>query len=290
MIERRPLGNVLVGTDFSAMATNAVERAATLPLGRGGILTIVHVLRVGSDPDERERAERELRHAVATAKDAAARVGRGTLDVFPRLIDGEPSVEIVRAAREGRNELIVVGRHGDGTVAELLLGSTAERIARKGDTSVLIVARRPVGAYRQPLVAVDFSPESQRAVDVAWRVADATEVEVVHAYDLQQYSTVRRMSVIGEAARQVHVEARRQAEAAVASFLAADGSRLPVHVIVREGDPRRAILDTAAQHRCDLLALGTRGRSAVAQVLMGGVAEGIGRRADCDVLLARGAP
>ena len=50
MRERRPLGNVLVATDFSTAATRAVERAARLPIGPGATLTVLHVLRPDPDP------------------------------------------------------------------------------------------------------------------------------------------------------------------------------------------------------------------------------------------------
>ena len=44
MRERRPLGNVLVATDFSAAGTYAMERAARLPISPGSTLTVLHVL------------------------------------------------------------------------------------------------------------------------------------------------------------------------------------------------------------------------------------------------------
>ena len=82
MRERRPLGNVLVATDFSTAATRAVERAARLPIGPGATLTVLHVLRPGSRPENRPDAERALRHAASVAADAAARAGREAADVF----------------------------------------------------------------------------------------------------------------------------------------------------------------------------------------------------------------
>ena len=283
---RRPLGNVLVATDFSAAATWAVERAARLPIGPGSALTVLHVLPPGCPPEDRADAERALGDAASVAADAAARVGRKDLDVFPRLAEGTPFVEIVRGARHGRTELIVVGRHGQRTFRQLLLGSTAERVIRKGDTSILVVAARPAAQYERPLVGVDCSDTSRRAVELAWRLTEAA-LEVVHAYEPIPESALRRASILGEAVEQYHREAKRRAEVAVETFLAAGDGAAPASIVVREGDAREMILDVAARRGADLVALGTHGRSGFAHVLLGSVAEAVIRAASCDVLAAR---
>jgi nucleotide-binding universal stress UspA family protein len=56
---------------------------------------------------------------------------------------GTPFVEIVRYARTGDIDLIVIGTHGRSGLAHVLLGSTAERVVRKAPCPVLSV--RPVG-------------------------------------------------------------------------------------------------------------------------------------------------
>jgi nucleotide-binding universal stress UspA family protein len=47
-----------------------------------------------------------------------------------RLLVGVPYAEIVRAAKEGRADLIVMGTHGRTGLAHLLMGSVAERVVR----------------------------------------------------------------------------------------------------------------------------------------------------------------
>jgi nucleotide-binding universal stress UspA family protein len=289
MSGRRPLGNVLVATDFSAAATWAVEQAARLPMGLGSTLTVLHVVAPECSAEDRIEAERALAYAVSTAADSAARAGRQGVQIFPRLVEGTPFVEIVRGARHGRNELIVVGRHGERTFRELLLGSTAERVIRKGDTSILVVAPRPAAPYDRPLVGVDCSDTSRRAVELAWRLAGegARALDVVHAYEPIPPSTLRRASVFGEPAIEYRLAARRQAQAATEAFLAAGEAAPPTNVIVREGDARQVILDLAVQRDADLVAVGTHGRAGVAHVLLGSVAEAVVRSAGSDVLVAR---
>ena len=198
-------------------------------------------------------------------------------------------MEIIHGARHGRNELIVVGRHGERTFRELLLGSTAERVIRKGDTSILVVASPPAAPYARPLVAVDCSDTSRHAVELAWRLADPRlqALDVVHAYEPILESTVRHANLFGEAARQFNFEAKLQAQAAVETFLATSDAPGPANIMLRGGDARQVILDVAAERDADLVALGTHGRSGVAHVLLGSVAEAVIRAAGCDVLVAR---
>ena len=44
---------------------------------------------------------------------------------------GSPFVEIVRYAKEQNIDLVVLGTHGHGPIAHMLMGSVAERVVRK---------------------------------------------------------------------------------------------------------------------------------------------------------------
>lgn len=52
---------------------------------------------------------------------------------------GAPFVEIVRIAREEEVDMIIIGTHGRGAIAHMLLGSVAEKIVRKAPCPVLTV-------------------------------------------------------------------------------------------------------------------------------------------------------
>ncbi len=59
---------------------------------------------------------------------------------------------------------------------------------------------------------------------------------------------------------------------------------------IREGDPRRVILDYAAEHECDWIVMGSHGRRGLGRFLMGSVSEAVARHARCSVLIVRGSP
>jgi nucleotide-binding universal stress UspA family protein len=54
------------------------------------------------------------------------------------------------------------------------------------------------------------------------------------------------------------------------------------HHLLR-GDPATTIVEVAEQENCDLIVMGTHGRTGFARLLMGSVAEAVVRRANCPV-------
>jgi nucleotide-binding universal stress UspA family protein len=56
---------------------------------------------------------------------------------------GNPYEEIVSAAKEISADLIVIGSHGHTGLGRLLLGSTAERVAKYAPCPVLVVKDSP---------------------------------------------------------------------------------------------------------------------------------------------------
>ena len=52
---------------------------------------------------------------------------------------GNPVEEIIKNAEERSCDLIVMGTHGQGTLADVMLGSTARRVIRRAKMPVLVV-------------------------------------------------------------------------------------------------------------------------------------------------------
>ena len=71
------------------------------------------------------------------------------------VVSNTPGYAIVDYARHAKVELIVMGTHGRGAVAQLLMGSVAERVVRIAPCPVLTV-RHPEHEFVLPdaLVAV----------------------------------------------------------------------------------------------------------------------------------------
>jgi nucleotide-binding universal stress UspA family protein len=65
------------------------------------------------------------------------------------IVSNGPAVSIVNYAQETRADLIVMGTHGRGAMAHLLMGSVAERVVRLAPCPVLVV-RHPEHEFVVP--------------------------------------------------------------------------------------------------------------------------------------------
>jgi universal stress protein E len=272
------LEDILVGVDWLDPCQAAVSRAVNLPLAIDARVTLFHVIHreLGLSPLLQSLAEQDaprlLEEAAERARQLASDLG-ASVRVETAFCNGLPFIEVVREARARSADLIVVGRHSKRSLSEALIGTTAERVFRKTGTAVLIVGEptgptRPILPYRRALVAVDMSETCRRAVALGLRVLDASveTVDIVHAVEAVE-----------------HVVAAKEA---VTAMLAATSSAKRWNLAVEVGDPRKVILDVASHRGCELVVLGTHGRTALAQMLVGSVAEAVVRNARCDVLVA----
>jgi nucleotide-binding universal stress UspA family protein len=142
-----PFRKILVATDFSPHAANALKLAAELAKQSGAPLHVIHVydmipytLPEGLpvfDGGQMARVREELGQQLRKLASEAQRGGVQEMD--SALVEGQPSAEIVRRAQEGQYDLIVMGTHGRSGFAHLLLGSVAERVMRKAPCAVLVV-------------------------------------------------------------------------------------------------------------------------------------------------------
>jgi universal stress protein A len=57
--------------------------------------------------------------------------------------------------------------------------------------------------------------------------------------------------------------------------------------LILEGDPAEVIVDVAREHGCDLIVMGTHGRSGLGRLVLGSVAEQVIRHAPCPVLTSK---
>ncbi len=136
---------ILVPTDFSDSASNALQHAREYATRFGAELILVHVvetLAVGYASDlfpvpMAEVFQEMSGQARAELRKLADELRAQGLTVREHVTQGKPSAEIVRLAEEEGADLIVVGTHGKGVLDHALFGSTTERVVRKAPCPVL---------------------------------------------------------------------------------------------------------------------------------------------------------
>jgi nucleotide-binding universal stress UspA family protein len=136
---------MLVATDFSEHADQALEYAAELAAQLDATIHLLHVVTnpVMGGPELAFVHPSLIEHATTAAQTAleerAARL-RDRVQVGPVQLEvGDPRDEIDRVAAEIGADLIVMGTHGRRGVRRLLLGSVAESVVRTAPCPVLTV-------------------------------------------------------------------------------------------------------------------------------------------------------
>jgi nucleotide-binding universal stress UspA family protein len=144
----KPIRHVLFATDFSHASRRAFDAAITLAKSNKARLTIlhVHVPVVPLVPEQYIDAPRWLSLDVSERKwtgrrlaAIGAKASRAGIRTATRMVNGEPSRNIVRASRTLRPDLLVLGTHGRTGFSRFLLGSVAERVAATARCPVLTV-------------------------------------------------------------------------------------------------------------------------------------------------------
>jgi nucleotide-binding universal stress UspA family protein len=141
--------SIVVGTDGSDTATQAVRQAVDLAVSVGAKLELVSAYE--PVPSQRLREERREapediqwainpREDVDTTLEAAATVARDaglTVEVYPR--QGDPADAILDVAEERDADLIIVGNKGMTGAKRFLLGSVPNKVSHHAPCSVLII-------------------------------------------------------------------------------------------------------------------------------------------------------
>jgi len=140
---------IVVGTDGSDTATEAVRQAIVLAKPLGASLQIVSAYEPVSDTrlrEEAQQAPQDLQWMVnpredveATLRDAAelAHEAGVRTETFAR--QGDPADAILDVAEENHSDLIVVGNKGMTGAKRFLLGSVPNKVSHHAPCSVLII-------------------------------------------------------------------------------------------------------------------------------------------------------
>jgi nucleotide-binding universal stress UspA family protein len=187
-----PNGAVVVGVDGSEHSDHALDRAARharaeardlvlLHAVAGTSLTVAVLAKGGVDPSPYLDQIDEAGRAVLDA--AVARIA----SVLPRervhtlVVRSDPRTALLEAS--ARASVVVIGSRGRGPVRSLVLGSVSVAVAGHAGCPVVVVRPHHPGKVRRGvLVGADGRPESQPALEFAFRQAAAHDLPltVVH--------------------------------------------------------------------------------------------------------------
>lgn len=212
-----------------------------------------------------------------------------------RIEVGIPFSQIVGIAKTEAVSMIVMGSHGKSLVEEMLLGSTTENVLRHSSVPILIekfeinkdgnnlkLNRRHGNPFRKILYPTDFSACAKGALPYLKHLANSGTEDIIllHVQDTSDIS----QEILDKLPEFENIDSGRLNE--LEAELKSSGIK-NVEAILKDGDPFEEIEKVAEEKGVSMIAIGSHGRSAVREFLLGSVSGKILRRSTQPIFVVR---
>lgn len=128
------LATVLLPTDFSSSAQRVYEEMLKFGDKLQKVI-LLHVIDRGDTVEKVKRAEKEAKERLREWADKFHRKG---IVASTLIVKGPPAQQIISTAEGEGTTLIAMSRRGRGSLAGLLIGSTADQVIRRTNRPVLL--------------------------------------------------------------------------------------------------------------------------------------------------------
>jgi len=300
--------SIVVGTDFTPCSAVALGQATRIAQWAKAKLHVVHVidtlvvieLEAALSPLQQGICNGLIKDAEQAWADFAKGVpgvgeAGGTAGLPIEVSINNRIVGILKRAREDKADLVVLGAFGN-RAPDVGLGTVATACVRKSMTDVLLVrdtmSQKGNIPFKTIVGAVDFSPTSLLAVELAAMFAaqDGAELHLLHVFEAPWHHLHYSASTSLIPPHQ-QKQYRDGLECQLAEFCrpvveahAALRTRL---VVYDHSGHRSGIVEYASKVQADLIALGTRGRTNLRDILLGSTAEKALEESKCSILAVK---
>jgi nucleotide-binding universal stress UspA family protein len=189
------LPRVIAPVDFSERSPGAARYAGRLACHFHSELTLLHVLDSGAYEVGAYEFTGPVVSGLPAERQSEAEVLLANflpdefrnMNVRRTVLSGDPAGEIVEFAHSERASLIVIPTHGYGPFRRFILGSVAAKILHDADCPVFTGVHIPdasddLRSFRKILCAVDFCPQSEKALRWASNFADEFQAQLIVAH------------------------------------------------------------------------------------------------------------
>lgn len=295
---------IVIGTDFSTESVDAARQgfAMARQLGASAEVIVAHVLGAGAwyptigtgslldSADTRYRTEKHIEEFLAEHLGEEAGVERNYRVV---LGEGRARKKLADIARAEKADWLFVGRSGSGALVRWALGSTSHSLATHAPCNLAIAHERYPDWQAHPklAVAVDFSPHGEQALALAIDLALKSQAALHLIHVIYPAGPVimpeRGLAYSGGEFTDIEVlQQRANAEMdSIGETWAPELEKIRWSTSIITGYPTREIVEYARANNIDGLFLGTVGRSAIDNFILGSVADGVLKHTPCTVYL-----
>lgn len=274
--------NILLATDFSKSSEYVLADALEMARIFQSEITLIYVMPKKIENKKakellKDFALKQLELFNTKIKDEGIKTSE------PLLLNGDFSDKIVSTAERIHANIIMIG---GGEVLEnnvLQLGSNAEKIIKKSSKPVLVVKGKKPFSIKSILCPVDFSKESKRALKNAITMAHRfkAKLEILTVFEVSQFNFIKDKINLGQEIEIMRIAHQKKFESFLSKFNLVG---LEVTKEIKQGVPDKEILKTIDANNCDLLIIGTTGKSGINKILMGSVTEKVIRKVPCSFI------
>lgn len=283
----KTLKNIVIGTSLTEHSDSVVRTGLAIAKATDATPWLIHSGSILLDPSglgmDEVWTEKNWNNLRELLEEQARRTYLSALPGFSsdqvRLAVGPPHRKILELARGVQADLLVVGT----AESSRMLGSTADRVIRAAPCPVLAVRSEAAFPPVRVELPVDLSPISANALRqgldfLAQLGLPANESEVL--FVLNPFE-------VGGSVNFTPEQIQRFASEELGRFVQAStpGRPCPQRTKVRIGYASEEILAVLKERRADLAVLGTQGRSGFERLMLGSVAAGVLRSAECNLLI-----
>jgi nucleotide-binding universal stress UspA family protein len=269
------LNKLLVCTDGSPAsegAVNAAIKLGTLTTARVCLLGVINSPAVYGNipaiPELLSALEEQALRRLHIYQEQAARAG---VTMESAVTTGISVAEaILDEARARKPDWIIMGRKVASGLDRLLTGSVTRQVIGLSPCPVLVVPRQARPEFRKIMIAHDGSIFGEGAWRETIPLAARANSEVIAVSVARDKS---RQSDCHIALQHLEASAERHGIRLQSLFL--------------EGRPFEQIIQAAEAEKVDLIVLGSHGRSGLARLLMGSVAERVTASVNCPALVVK---
>ncbi len=280
------INKILVATDFSEIATTALQHARLIADKEGAELHVqyvylepVHVYGVSGMPIPEAPGS-----AIKPLIQKRVAEWSGQPDVIIADFERDYSIPLAikRYCEEKDIDMVVIGTHGRKGVSGFFLGSVASEVVRISNIPVLVVGENQnvndMG-YRKIMVAIDFSESSMLAFKQAVNMASDYQADLLaaHVVDIGNLPPYFPDDYAKGEMGRARSELNKLLEPAMED--------MKVEQMVVSGDPHKRLVEIASDSKADLIVMGTAGLRGLRRFLTGSVADRVMRSAPCPVMV-----
>ena len=288
MIETSEVHNLLLASDLSSRCDRASDRAAQLAQAWKAKLLVVHAIdpayavRYAKMTQELPSWRHPEDYRTVAARRLSMDLASGKIDAEVYVSEGTPHEIVLEAARRENSDLVITGMGRDESLARIQFGSTLDKLLQELPIPLLAVRRRVRGPYRHVVVATDFSPASQPALETAIRWFGDAQLTLFHAYE---GAGLGGDALANDAWNTI---ANDQCDSFLAGMALEPSVLQRLHRVIDRGHPEVLLCDYVSHKEIDLVVLGTHGRSGFLKTMIGSTAENLLHLLECDTMVVRG--